>query len=201
MPKNKQRTRYKYFRQINTLSYFTAAGNNGINTVLLDAKALLEAIASQGEEVKISKATLRTEHVLDTTNTNDAQMFLTIAAMVSDQPIAIAAPTVSNAVLDDELDVLTAGDYEEQDLGTYVSKALPVGTGVSFHTLKTTTDITSFLQRCSGLMARSAILATNPYMSIVGVGGLSINNRPPRLGIAVLDLKYVNIQKPLRMLA
>jgi len=115
--------------------------------------------------------------------------------MVSDQAIAAATPTVSNSVLDDELDVLTAGDYEERDFGTFRSKS-DVG-----NILSATVDVTSFLQRCSGLLARSAILSVNPYMAIVFAGGVDANNISIDDCTAVFEMQYVNTQKPLRMLA
>jgi len=152
MPKKTRKEQYKYWRQINTIAISKAAGNNGINGVLLDVKALLEAIASQGEEVRVKRATIHVNAVCTAAWHN---FFMTIAAMVSDQAIAAATPTVSNSVLDDELDVLTAGDYEERDFGTFRSKS-DVG-----NILSATVDVTSFLQRCSGLLARSAILSVN----------------------------------------
>lgn len=160
----------------------------------IDIKSIVEQLAGQGEEIKVSKALVHL-HFTDTCY-YEAEM----AAMISDQAIATADPGENSSIgnLDDDCDVLTAGDYELQQVGqTRATMLDPTAPTYKSHVFL---DITPQVQKYCALLARSAVLATDPYFSLVIAGMTLTSNTAPTVNGTVL-IAYSVHQKPLRMLA
>jgi len=178
----------------------SAASRYKFNASILDVKALLETLAGQGEEFKITKASLNVQ--LYKTDSTNLLSKMDVVAMVSDQSISNTDPGDNNSssYLDDDLDVLTAGDYEAKKLGQITTKLIQDESGTKVIFGQISMDITKVLQQASALLARSAILSSNPYISIVGVGYSSATNISPSVNCFV-EVHGAVRQKPLRMLA
>jgi len=181
------------------------AGRHKFNDVLIDLKTVIETLAGQGEEAKISKALLNVQLSEADVVGNYPQSFVAdIVAMVSDQSIAQTDPGENSyqGYLDDDLDVMTAGDYECKKIRTLFSKMNVVSDGTLHmqEIAQGNIDVTSVVQKASTLLSRSALLSTNPYV-IIGVSGVCTNTNPTIGVSAILQVETVIRQKPLRMLA
>jgi len=186
----------RVFRSLSGVTTTSVASSARFNGVLFDLKNALEALAATGQEVRIHKALIRTQSRLA------SYRFVTsLVAMVSDQDIVGAAPaTASSGNLDEELDVMTAGDYEHQLLATSEMPREDNGQTV-IYVCRVSADFTAFAQKFASLMARSAILATNPYGKIVAVGYVEGATNQPTGVSCWVELHYTLHPKPLRMLS
>jgi len=173
-------------------SFNLGSTNVAFARMLIDLKSVLENLAGQGEEFKISKATLSVTSVPIQSGT-----VATVAMVVSDQVIQNATPNnTSYWMLDDLIDGMTSGDYELQRIGNSHEKWVDA----THATFTSSHDITALVQKAARLLARSAILATNPEIAIViaGINSVSAMNMSFN---ASLTIQGSLGQKPLRMLA
>lgn len=189
-----KKTGIRVWRKIAGNTGQSPAGRYKFAVELCDIKAQLEALAGQGEEFQISKALLTVQLQTATALLQKVD----IVAVISDQAITIADPGDNNSYsyMDDDLDVQTAGDYESLRVGTLVGKIVLSNLTVS----QGTVDVTGVMRKAASLLARSAILATNPYISFIAIGMNSATGYPPS-GNSELEIQGVVRQKPLRMLA
>lgn len=197
----KQSRLLNLYRRIGSGTATSAAGVNNFNGVLVDIKNLLETIAGQGDEIVVTKATsyitLRNYFAAAV-----GEFVGEIAAIVSDQAIAAAAPAATTEeTLVDSLDQMTAGDFESQKLAEVGSK-LVEHAAADYTTYRSTlqVDFTSVAQKVARTLARSAVLSTNPYASLVIVGWSATANAPPSYRVYT-RLEYYVRPKQLRMLA
>jgi len=173
----------------------SGVGRYKANCVLQDIKGTLETLAAAGEEIRIHKATLHIQ--LRSATANCEGIFHTVG-MVSDGAIAAADPGDNNPsdTVDDALDVLTAGEYESQILSELAFKE-NIASGVYYASQRI--DVTSFVRRTSEMLARSAMLSTNPASALVGLILVRTTN-PTIYYVASLTFEYTLVPKPLRML-
>ncbi len=182
------------FRTLVTgISTTSAAGRYKSNGELMNLRSQLEAIAGAGEEVLITKAILRVQLRTTVSFTGN------IGFLVSDAAIAGADPGENTLVgnFDDDIDVMTAGDYESRNLVSFLAKEQPASSVFIYNGVL---DVTDVVRKAAALLARSATLATNPYMSFVTALIASVANTTPTIN-CVLELWYNVGPKKLRMLA
>jgi len=183
---------YRYFADIASTS---AAGSNQFNCVLFDLKGTLELYTTAGQELRITKATIKTM-----TKNNTYSHGYSVVAVVSDADIAAAAPAAAAYdILDSQVDAVTAGEFESQLLASSNISKEDNGTTLVYNA-NAKADFTNFAQRFASLLSRSALLSSNPYGKIIATGFSSSTNQTPVFTVFV-ELQYSLIAKPLRMLS
>jgi len=183
---------YRYFADIASTS---GAASNQHNAVLFDLKGTLELYASAGQELRIQKATIKVM-----TKNNTYSHAFSVVAIVSDADIAAAAPAnPAYDILDTQLDVMTAGEFESQLLKSSQCSKEDNGTTIVYNAVANA-DFTSFAQKFASLVSRSALLSSNPYGKIIATGFSSATNQTPVYSVFV-EIAYTLNAKPLRMLS
>jgi len=195
--KNGKNAQLRIYRQYSTSTLTTAAGRYKLNGILQDIRANLEQLVGTGEEIRVRSAKLTVQLY---TATGGAHTRAHIVGMVSDSAIAGADPGDNNTFdnVDDALDVMTAGDYESRVLGAIQTKVQNSSTIVYVGTV--TVDVTDFVRKTAQLLARSAILATNPESKLVMVALSAVANASVSQ-FSWLEVEYTLVPKQLRMLA
>jgi len=195
--KNGKNAQLRIYRQYSTSTLTTAAGRYKLNGILQDIRANLEQLVGTGEEIRVRSAKLTVQLY---TATGGAHTRAHIVGMVSDSAIAGADPGDNNTFdnVDDALDVMTAGDYESRVLGAIQTKVQNSNTIVYVGTV--TVDVTDFVRKTAQLLARSAILATNPESKLVMVALSAVANASVSQ-FSWLEVEYTLVPKQLRMLA
>lgn len=161
-----------------------------------DLKGILDTLAGQGEEVKISKAILRVA-----ANASDP-FALQPAILVSDAAISDVAGggTTQGGNIDDDLDAMTSGDFEMMNLAdSMISRGNPDGADQGVSVLNFSKDITEQVRRASAMLIKSALLATNPEVELVCLQEGATTAQAINV-FATLQLDYQLVAKPLRML-
>jgi hypothetical protein len=190
-----QTRRYIHKRQDDTA---ITAGNYRKAFILFDLKAILESLAGQGEEVKITKALLRYS-----ASGTSGGFAVQPAILVADAAIADdnAISATMMGTVDDDWDQMTAGDYEASCLGDVVQSDFNPENGNSVVSrLRFTKDVSDAVRRASTMLVRSALLTTNPEACIV-LEVFSDELAATIQSTAVLQIDYQVVAKPLRMLA
>jgi hypothetical protein len=194
--KTPRRAFRRYILNFPSPGFAATAGHYRQKRVLFDLKGLLEGLAGSGEEVKISRAHLEVA-------TSGSEGHATqLAVLVADAAIADVAGggTTNGEVLDDGLDLMTAGDYEHMPLGDPVKALYHADSANS--TLSNTRysrDITTQIQKASSMLIRSALMDANPYVAIVADVISDGTGKTVQIS-AILTLDYQLVAKPLRML-
>jgi len=193
MAKNRNISSLREMHGVQAFTHTPAAGEYTGSIKLLDLKAVLENLHAQGQEAMISKA--QTTIIL---YGSDCPIDMIVAALLSDQAIASTATGQNNAygIVDADLNVMTAGDFELQTLGNLSAKELYAN---RYQGVKNF-DITQVVRKAAQLIARSAVLSTNPEIALVGHSINSASNKAVN-GVLFYRISYAAKQRPLRMLA
>lgn len=178
---------YHDFRNYTTAA---TAGHFKNAAVLHDISTILGTIAGQGEEARIAKATVTLG------GTHSSAGVIHLAVLVADDAIASnpAGGVSAAGNLDDDMDVLTAGDYESKVVGHIPIRTIDKNVGPQSF------DITSLVQKAATMSSKSALLDANPNCSVIAV---IVSTAPAAIPAVWSDLRldYRVVAKPLRMLA
>jgi hypothetical protein len=152
----------------------SAAGEYKFMTAMHNLITYFEALTTDTQEMVVTKATFNFEFA-DKGDTAGA--FTVVPCLViSDQAIAAAAAGSAAVQIyhPADLDVCSAGNMESRRLATAVSKRWNSGAG--YNVARGNIEITPHLAKVARMLARSAILATNPYASIIAIGVAQLSN-------------------------
>lgn len=186
----------RYIHTSPTPGYTATAGHYRQKRALFDLKAICNAIASQGEQINVSKAIL----TLDGASLNAFRLqpaFIASEASIAD---VAGGGTTLGENLDDGLDLMTAGDYEFRALGDVLeSHYEPDPSNSVVSALHVRVEITEAIQKACAMLVRSVYIDDNFEYEIV-VDMIADTTGATLQLTGTLQIDYQLVAKPFRLL-
>lgn len=206
MARRNRRMKRQLKRYISQEDVSFSIANGSTNTsetkVLKNISGSLETLTTAGEEAVVTKATIRIQANVNTGTSGAYPNRLYVVGSVSDTAWTDPSET-TNAVLDDILDAANNGEFEFRVLGVVDIKPVnnwrDVDSDNCFQSSDRILDISNFLREAAKQLARSALFATNPSISLMGIlvgkdTGDTIYTR------SIVEIEYFVQPRQLRML-